>query len=145
MAHTYTHLVVHALFSTAERRATLDAELRPRLFSYMAGIVKKLKGQPLLINGPSDHVHMLFVLPPVLSLADMMEKVKANSSKWVNEGRRGRTRFSWQTGYTAFSVSQSQVEKVGAYIANQEKHHQRRSYLDEVKALLEKHGIGSDE
>lgn len=85
MAHTYTHLVVHALFSTTGRRPLLQAELSPKVFSYMAGIIKRLKGQPLLINGPNDHVHLLFVLPPTLPLSDLMEKVKANSSKWVNE------------------------------------------------------------
>jgi hypothetical protein len=64
MAHTYTHLVVHALFSTGGRRPILQAGLRPKVFSYMAGIIKRLKGQPLLINGPNDHVDLLFVLPP---------------------------------------------------------------------------------
>jgi hypothetical protein len=66
MAHTYTHLVVHALFSTRGRRPLLQAELRPKVFPYMAGIIKRLKGRPLLINGPNDHVHLLFVLPPTL-------------------------------------------------------------------------------
>jgi hypothetical protein len=69
MAHTFTHLVIHALFSTSGRRPILHAELRPKVFSYMAGIIKHLKGQPLLVNGPNDHVHLLFVLPPTLPLA----------------------------------------------------------------------------
>jgi REP element-mobilizing transposase RayT len=70
----------------------------------MAGIIKRLKGQPLLINGP-NHVHLLFVLPPTLPLSDLMEKVKANSSRWVNEHRMSGIPFAWHTGYTAFSVS----------------------------------------
>jgi REP element-mobilizing transposase RayT len=142
MAHTYTHLVVHALFSTSGRRPILQAELGLKVFSYMAGIIKRLKGQPLLINGSNDHVHLLFVLPPTLRLSDLMEKVKANSSKWVNEHRRSETPFASQTGYTAFSVSQSKVEQVRSYIANQEGHHQRWTYQQEVKALLKKHEIG---
>jgi REP element-mobilizing transposase RayT len=144
MAHTYTHLVVHALFSTSGRRPILQVELRPKVFPYMAGIIKRLKGQPLLINGPNDHVHLLFVLPPTLALSDLMEKVKANSSKWVNEHRSSGMPFAWQTGYTAFSVSQSKVEQVRSYIANQEGHHRRWTYQEEVKALLKKHGIGDE-
>jgi putative transposase len=142
MAHTYTHLVVHALFSTSGRRPFLQPDLRTKVFPYMAGIIKRLKGQPLLINGPNDHVHLLFVLPPTLPLSDLMEKVKANSSKWVNERGRSGMPFGWQTGYTAFSVSQSKVEQVRSYIANQETHHRRLTYEEEVKALLKKHGIG---
>jgi putative transposase len=142
MVHTHTHFVVDALFSTTGRRPLRQAELRPKLFPYMAGIIKRLKGQPLLINGPNDHVHLLFVLPPTLPLFDLMEKVKANSSKWVNEHRSSGMPFAWQTGYTAFSVSQSKVEQVRNYIANPGSHHRRLTYQEAVKALLKMHGIG---
>jgi len=81
MAHTFTNIVIHALFSTKQRRPYLDAEMKQELFPYMGGIILKLNGQPLLINGPSDHVHLLFVQPAALGLAELMEKVKANSSR----------------------------------------------------------------
>ena len=144
MAHTFTNIVIHALFSTKHRQPYLDAELRTEIFPYMGGIIAKLNGQPLLINGPSDHVHLLFVQPAALGLSEVMEKVKANSSRWVNQRWPQRARFAWQTGYTAFSVSQSQVEAVKTYIRNQEQHHRKRSFQEELVAFLKQHGIGYD-
>jgi hypothetical protein len=109
----------------------------------MGGIITNLRGKPVLINGPKDHVHLLFVLPASLSLADFMEKLKANSSKWANEGWPRRA-FSWQTGYAAFSVSQSKLNEVKAYISQQEEHHRKSTYQDEVIVLLKKHGVEFD-
>jgi len=103
-----------------------------------------LKGKPVLINGPSDHVHLLFVLPTTLSLADMMEKLKANSSKWAKANSPHGSLFAWQEGYTAFSVSQSNLERVREYIAHQEEHHRKLTYQEEVLALLKKHGVEFD-
>ncbi len=121
----------------------LSDDLKCELFAYVAGIIKRLKAMVVLINGPMDHVHLLFVLPPSLSLSDLMEKLKANSSKWVNERRAGR-RLAWQTGYTAFSVSQSNLDAVKKYIGGQEEHHRRLSYQEEILAFLKKHGIRYD-
>jgi hypothetical protein len=117
--------------------------MKSDLYAYMGGIITNLRGKPVLINGPNDHVHLLFVLPASLSLADLMEKLKANSSKWANERSPGRA-FSWQTGYTAFSVSQSKLSEVKAYISHQEEHHRKLTYQEEVVALLKKHGVEFD-
>lgn len=144
MAHTYSNILVHALFSTKDRTPLLDAELKPELFSYMGGIITQLRGKPLLIGGPKDHVHLLFVLPCSLSVADLMEKVKANSSKWANKRWQRRCHFAWQTGYTAFSVSQSNLDAVKKYIASQETHYRRITYQEEVLAFLKKHEIAYD-
>jgi REP element-mobilizing transposase RayT len=143
MAHTYTNLLTHALFSTKDRQPLIRAEMKSDLYAYMGGIITNLRCKPVLINGPNDHVHLLFVLPASLSLADFMEKLKANSSKWANE-RSQRRAFSWQTGYTAFSVSQSKLEEVKAYISHQEEHHRKLTYQEEVVALLKKHGVEFD-
>jgi putative transposase len=88
-------------------------------------------------------VHLLFVLPSTISLSDLMEKLKANSSKWINSRWPGR-HFSWQTGFTAFSVSQSKLGEVEAYISHQEEHHRKLTYQGEVVALLKKHGVEFD-
>ncbi len=144
MARTYTNLLIHAIFSTKRRAPLLSHELRPEIFSYMAGIIRKLKGKPILINGVKDHVHLLFTLPHAISLADCMEKVKANSSKWVNERPRQSGRFGWQAGYAAFSVSPSNLKDVQAYIADQEDHHRRRTFQEEVLVFLKKHGVQYD-
>ena len=143
MAHTYTNLLIHALFSTKDRQPLIHTEMKSDLYAYMGGIITNLRGKPVLINGPNDHVHLLFVLPASLSLADLMEKLKANSSKWANERSPGRA-FSWQTGYTAFSVSQSKLSEVKAYISRQEEHHRKLTYQEEVVALLKKHGVEFD-
>ncbi|MCL5004988.1 MAG: IS200/IS605 family transposase [Acidobacteria bacterium] len=144
MAHTYTDLLIHVLFSTEKRQPFLDKELRPKLFNYMSGILKRIGCTPLLINGINDHVHALFVIPPTLCVAEVIEKLKANSSKWVHETFPHKRHFAWQAGYTAFSVSPSNRKRVLRYIAGQEEHHRRRSYQEEVLAFLEKSGIAVD-
>ncbi|HXY01874.1 MAG TPA: IS200/IS605 family transposase [Candidatus Limnocylindrales bacterium] len=144
MSHTYTNVAIHALFATKGRQPWLDRELRSDLFAYMAGIIKHLGARPLIVDGFKDHVHLLFILPEQLSLADLMEKLKANSSRWLHERSPSLRNFAWQTGYTAFSVSQSSMEQVRAYIATQEEHHRKRTFHDEVVALLRKHGIEPD-
>jgi putative transposase len=144
MAHTYTNLLIHSLFSTKGRQPVLKAELKARLFPYMAGIIATLKCRPVIINGREDHVHLLFVLPAALSLADLLERLKANSSKWVHEELPKYSSFAWQSGYTAFSVSQSNLAAVKRYIARQEEHHRKLTYQEEVLAFLKKHGIDYD-
>ncbi len=123
----------------------IDRELAPELCAYMAEIIKTLRAKPILINGVRDHVHLLFRLPPALAVADAMEKVKANSSRWVRQRRGKRKEFAWQTGYTAFSVSQSNLGRVRRYIADQERHHRRMSYREEVLAFLKKHDVAYDD
>jgi REP element-mobilizing transposase RayT len=110
----------------------------------MGGIIAQLRGKPILIGGPKDHVHLLFVLPCSLSVADLMEKVKANSSKWVKNRWQNRSHYAWQTGYTAFSVSKSNLESVKRYIASQETHHRRITFQEEVLTFLKKHEIAYD-
>jgi REP-associated tyrosine transposase len=141
MAHTYTDLLIHVVFSIDKRQPFLDRGVRPRLFPYMGGILKRLGCVPLMINGVDDHVHLLLVLRPILCLADVIEKAKANSSKWIHESFPRMRRFAWQPGYTAFSVSPSNRERVLEYISRQEEHHRRRSYQEEVSAFLTKSGI----
>ena len=128
MPHTYTSLLVHIIFSTKDRRPYLDAELRPRLFPYMGGILRELGGTPILVNGPDDHVHALTALPPTRSLSDVMRVLKTNSSRWVHEQWPARRDFAWQSGYGAFTVSRSNVDEVERYIAGQEEHHRHVTF-----------------
>jgi REP element-mobilizing transposase RayT len=144
MAHTYTNILVHALFSTKDRQPWLDAEVREEVFRYLGGTVNELGGQSLLVNGPSNHVHMLFAQPSTLSIATLMEKVKANSSGWVKKRWHDHRYFGWQTGYAAFSVSKSHLEQVKHYISNQEEHHRKVSFQEEVLAFLKKQGVDYD-
>lgn len=145
MAHTCSNLLVHVVFSTKDRKPLITPGVKQDLFPYMGGIVRRLKGKALLINGMPDHVHMLLELPPALSVAEMMRVVKANSSRWIHETRADRSRFGWQTGYAAFSVSRSNAAAVSRYIGEQEKHHRKRSFQEELLLFLKKHGIEYDE
>ena len=144
MAHTYTNILIHALFSTKDRQPWLTPEIREEVFSYLGGTINELGGQSLLVNDPRDHVHMLFVQPRTLSIASVTEKVKAHSSGWVKDRWPNRRHFAWQTGYAAFSVSQSHAEQVKHYIGNQEEHHRKVSFQEEVLAFLKKQGVEYD-
>jgi putative transposase len=145
MAHTHTNLLYHVVFSTKDRAPLLDAELKLRLFAYMGGIIRELGGTALLVNGPTDHVHLLILLPAKLGVSEVIGKLKANSSGWVHREFPSRRNFAWQTGFAAFTVSHSQKPSVLDYIANQEEHHRKISFQEEFVAFLKKHEIAYDE
>jgi putative transposase len=145
MAHTFSHLLTHIVFSTKDRAPLLDADLKPRLFAYMGGIIRELDGQVMIINGPTDHVHILTTIPARISLSDFMRDLKANSSGWVHKEFPKHGNFGWQTGYGAFAVSHSNLGLVLEYIRNQEKHHRRLTFKEEFEAFLKKHGIEYEE
>jgi putative transposase len=140
MPHSFTDILIHAVFSTQDRAATIGDEIRPELLAYMGGVIRKIGGKALLINGPSDHVHMLVRLPANMSVAELLRMVKANSSKWVAEKWPERPNFAWQSGYAAFSVSLSKRDQVYQYIRDQQLHHKNVSFADEIRALFRKHG-----
>ncbi len=143
MGHTYTNILLHVVFSTKNRAPLITDGLRPELLAYLGGAVRDLGGTALLVNGTTDHVHGLLRLPSDLTIAECVRKVKANSSGWAH--RTSDPAFAWQTGYAAFSVSESRASSVIAYIRTQQQHHQRHSFQDELRALLKKHGIAIDE
>lgn len=145
MAHTFTNLLTHIIFSTKDRAPVIDAELKPELHAYLGGIVREIKGKAYSINGTTDHVHLAVSLPPTISLSEAMKIVKANSSRWVSGKWRTRKNFSWQIGYGAFSVSKSNVATVIRYIENQEEHHRKITFKEEFLEFLSKHGIEYDE
>lgn len=145
MAHTFTNLLTHLIFSTKDRGPLIDAELKPSLLAYLGGIVREMRATALIINGTADHVHALVALPPSLSLSDLMRVLKTNSSKWVHETWVARSKFGWQTGFAAFSVSQSNVATVIEYIAQQEEHHRKVTFQEEYLAFLRKHKVDYDE
>jgi REP element-mobilizing transposase RayT len=145
MAHTFTNLLTHIIFSTKDRMPTLDSDLKQRLFPYMGGIFRELGATSLSINGPTDHVHILAILPAKLATSEILNKVKANSSGWVHKTFSARQTFAWQTGYGAFGVSPSQKQAVLEYISNQEEHHRKLSFQEEFVSFLKKHEIEYDE
>ncbi len=114
---------IHLVYSTKDRESLLDAEIRPKLCTYQAGIFKKCDSPALIINGVGDHVHALFLFSKNVTLAKVVEEVKRSSSKWMKTQGQLYNNFAWQNGYGAFSVSASDIERVRKYILSQEKHH----------------------
>ncbi|MBI2428246.1 MAG: IS200/IS605 family transposase [Ignavibacteriales bacterium] len=145
MAHTYTQLLTHIVFSTKHRFPFIDAELQERLFPYMGGIIRQLDGIPILVNGVADHVHLLAFLPARMAVSDVLRTVKSNSSRWVHEQFSSKSKFEWQTGYAAFSVSRWDLEKIKNYIANQEEHHRKKTFQEEFLQFLKEYEIEYDE
>ncbi len=144
MPHGYTNVIVHGVFGTKNRRPDIDCDVKARLLPYMGGILRELDVNLIAINSQPDHVHLLAALPPTLAIADAMRVVKTNASRWVHEQWASRRAFGWQTGYGAFSVSESKVAEVRHYIADQDAHHRTRTFQEEFIALLAKHGIEYD-
>ena len=140
---SYTNLVYHIVYGTKDRSPLITKELRPELHRFLGGLVTDLHGTSLEINGVADHVHVLARIKPVISISEFLGKLKSRSSGWANRKIHGR--FKWQVKYGAFTVSQSQVDRVRAYIRNQEAHHSRISFEDEFKSLLTNHGLDFEE
>jgi putative transposase len=137
-------VLVHLVYSTKERQRWLAAGIRPGLFAYQAGIFREWESPALVIGGVEDHVHALFLLSRNYAVKKIVEEVKKGSSRWMkSEG--GIDGFTWQAGYGAFSVSQSNVDDVRRYIKDQERHHQQMSFQDELRALFKRHEIEFDE
>ena len=145
MAHTYTNLLFHIVFSTKDRAPLITRTRRDRLYEYLGGIIRGERGSLIEIGGVGDHVHLLVRFRPEPSMAEMMRRLKANSSTWMNETYRGEPAFHWQTGYAGFSVSESAVNDVRAYIRRQEEHHRTRSFREELIALLRCHRVPYEE
>ena len=145
MAHTYANLLTHVIFSTKDREPLIAPNLKPDLLAYLGGIVRELQGKAVAANSMPDHVHMLLYLPPGVAIAEALRIVKTNSSRWVHRTRSRHRGFGWQTGYGAFSVSQSNAASVVEYIREQEMHHRRMTFQEELITFLKKNGVAYDE
>jgi len=141
MAHTYNAIFIHYVFSTKDRKDTIPKELQEKLEAYLFGIASNLRIKTLAVGGTANHVHLLLGLPPTVTVAEAVQKLKANSSRWL--GDHGLS-FQWQEGYGAFSVSPSLLSDVQTYIRNQEEHHRNRSFDEEFRAILDKSGVVYD-
>ena len=145
MPSTYTNLLYHIVFSTKGRRRFITPKLQHELHPYIGGIILDAGGIPLEIGGVADHVHILAKLPASLALSDALRLIKSNSSKWAGERPDLVRTFAWQEGYAAFTVSKSQSDIVRKYILSQEKHHQKKTFKQELVSLLKKNDIEYDE
>jgi len=145
MAGTYTNLLYHLIFSTKNREKFIHEPLKTELYKYIGGIIRGEGGVLIEIGGMPEHLHLTAKFKPSVSVSDMLQKIKGNSSKWVNERPDRRARCGWQDGYGASSVSESQLSKANDYIRQQEEHHRRKTFKEEFIEFLERHGVEYDE
>ena len=145
MANTYTSLHYHIVFSTKNREPLISQEIEGRVWSYIGGIARKHRMTALQVGGVEDHIHALVTAPATLAPMQMAQFLKGDSSKWIHGEFPRLVGFAWQDGYGAFTVSRSNVPSVIAYIQNQREHHRKKTFQEEYRELLEKHGIEYDE
>ena len=142
----HTQLLYYVVFSVKDRKPLLqDDDFREATWAYMAGVCKNLEGFALIVGGYYDHAHLLVRIPAKLAVSEFVGRVKANTSKHINDSRGTALNFHWQGGYGAFTVSPSRKQTVISYIENQTEHHRVTSFKDEFRLLLDKHEIEYDE
>jgi REP element-mobilizing transposase RayT len=144
MPHTFFVLHMHVVFSTKHRRPLIGPDLQVRLWPYLGSLARDKKLTPLIIGGTDNHIHMLMGLPALTLLPHAMRKIKACSSKWVNDTFGRRTGFAWQEGYGAFAIAASQVDRTIRYIRGQAAHHRRVTFEEEYIAFLKRNNVDYD-
>ena len=145
MAQSLANILIHIIFSTKSRRGFIGNDIAKDLHAYIAGIARTLDSHVHEIGGVQDHVHVFLSLPRTLSVSQLIEEMKKGSSKWIKTKGDFYRNFSWQAGYGAFSVSQSNYDALRKYIQNQEEHHKTVSFQDEFSLFLERYAIKFDE
>ena len=145
MPQSLSAVYLHVVFSTKERRPFLrDETVRTSLHAYLGGISKQLGCAPIIAGGVEDHVHLLARFGRTITQAEWVKKLKRVSNLWLKKEHKIRL-FEWQGGYACFSVSESNLEQVKKYIANQAVHHKKIDFQDELRLLLQRHRIEWDE
>ena len=145
MPQSISAVFIHLTFGTKDREPWIRTSIAQGLYAYGTATMKNAGCPALAMNGMADHMHVLFLLSRVKTLAEVVENLKTSTSKWIKTKGPEYRGFHWQTGYAAFSVSRSNVNRVTRYIQDQVKHHRGRSFKDELLTLLERHNVEFDE
>ncbi|HNW50852.1 MAG TPA: transposase [Prolixibacteraceae bacterium] len=145
MGQSLSKIYIHLVFHIKSNSPTIETGVQSDLYRYIGSIVKDNDSIPVLINGTADHIHILFVMSKNVSLAGITEEIKRHSSRWIKTQGNRYKNFAWQGGYAGFSVSQSLHEKTKHYIENQEAHHRKMSFKEELILFLKEYGIEYDE
>jgi len=144
MSHSFIKIWIHAIWATKERSPLINPAIEKSLFNYMAQQFSETGCPVKIINGMPDHVHCLFLLNAQKSIAEIIKQIKGSASHWVNEQNIIPEKFAWQTGYGAYSVSESQLEKVYQYIKNQKNHHAKITFSKEYNEFIKLHGFENE-
>ena len=145
MSQSLSKLYAHIVFHTKKNQDLIKQDVEKELYAYLGGILKSTKSVPIAINGIEDHVHILCVMSKNIALADLIEELKKNSSRWIKTKGNQYKDFAWQGGYGGFSVSQSKVDVVKSYIENQKEHHKTVTFKEEYIRFLKEYGIDYNE
>ena len=146
MPQSLAKILVHTVFSTKERRPFLrEVSVREELHRYLGGILNQLECQPIIVGGVEDHIHLLACLSRTCTVAEMVKELKRGSSLWIKQRDYALGDFAWQAGYGVFSIGFSQIEATRRYVAEQERHHRKCSFQDELRRLLERYQVAYDE
>lgn len=141
MPHSFNKIWIHAIWATKERRPLLSVEIEAKVYALITDELKESECPPIIINGMPDHVHALFLLNPKKSISEVMKQIKGASSYQINQSNLMPEKFAWQTGYAAYSVSESGKGKVVDYIKNQKTHHTKRTFQDEYDEFIRLYGL----
>ncbi|MCU0328957.1 MAG: IS200/IS605 family transposase [Chitinophagales bacterium] len=136
MPHSFNKIWIHAIWATKERQAFIHNNVENKIFQFISAQLRGLGCPVRIINGMPDHIHCLFLLNPQKSIAEVIKQIKGSSSHFINQNKLISEKFAWQTGYAAFSISESVVEKVFEYIKNQKSHHQKKTFQQEFDEFL---------
>ena len=142
---TFTQMYVQLVFAVKNRDAVLHKGIRNRVFEYMSGIISEMKHKSIIVNGVSNHVHILLGLNPSKSISATVHDIKRSTSLFINNEKLCPGKFAWQEGYGGFTYSRSQLDIVYNYILNQEKHHNKKTFKEEYIQFLEKFEVEFDE
>ena len=145
MAGTFSQIYIQYVFAVEGRENLLQKPWRDEVFKYIAGIIKEKNQKAIIVNGVTDHVHVFVGLKPSMNISDLVRDIKNNSSKFINEQRFLKGKFSWQEGYGAFSYAHSQIESVYQYILKQEEQHMKKTFKEEYLDFLQKFKIDYSE
>jgi putative transposase len=145
MANTYTQIHIQCVMAVKFRQSLIQPLWKERLQQYITGIVQNNGHKMIAINSMPDHLHLFFGFRPNQSLSELMRIVKSESSEWINKEKFNPSVFRWQEGFGAFSYSRSQIKVVSEYIANQEEHHRKRTFLEEYEHFLKQFEVEYDE
>ncbi len=143
MSHSFNKLWIHAIWATKNRLELIDLSIEKTVYDFIREELIELGCPVRIINGMPDHVHVLFLLNPQKSISDVIRQIKGSSSHSINRGNLIVEKFSWQTGFASFSVSESQLEVVYNYIKNQKRHHLKKNGQTEFDEFIKLHGLNN--
>lgn len=144
MPHSFNKIWIHAIWATKNRAPLIDQSIEKTVYQFISEQLRGIGCPVRIINGMPDHIHCLFLLNPQKSIAEVIKQIKGSSSHYINQSELIAEKFAWQTGYAAYSVFESVVEKVFQYIRNQKSHHQKKAFQQEYDEFIKLYGLDND-